>query len=241
MTANPQRDLGLVRDSADRLMHDVGLLSHEALAGPSLLPGWTRAHVVGHLIGNAEGLTRLLHWARTGEPTPQYPDEQSRDAGIEAVVGQPADVLSTRLRDATDMFAQTAAAMQEHEWTRSVRLGSAAKGREITAAELPWRRLVEQEVHNVDLDGAYTPAHWAPEFVHRLLDETAERFLSRPDVPALDLDAIDGDWSATSGEAAQRVRVEGPSPALLAWLTGRSAGQGLHVADSRLPALPGWL
>lgn len=240
MTANPQHDLGLVRQSAGQLVHDVGLLSDDALAEPSLLPGWTRAHVVGHLIGNAEGLTRLLIWALTAEPTPQYPDARSRNAGIEAAVGQPADLLAARLREVTDALLQTARDLDDVAWSATVALGPAAAGREMPAAELPWRRLVEQEVHNVDLDGAYTPAHWAPEFVHRLLDETTERFLDRPDVPALDLDAIDGDWSASCGEPAARTRVEGPSPALLAWLTGRSAGQGLHVSGPGLPTLPAW-
>ena len=237
---SPQHDLSLVRDSADQLVHDVTLFDDAALTGPSLLPGWTRAHVVGHLIGNAEGLTRLLHWARTGEPTPQYPDQQSRDAGIEAAVGEPRDRLLARLRESCDAFLAEADRLPPAAWDATVRLGPAAKGREMIAAELPWRRLVEQEVHNVDLDGAYTPAHWAPELVHRLLDETAERFLTRADVPPMDLEAIDGDWSATCGEHERRTRVEGPSPALLAWLSGRSAGQGLHVPDGELPTLPGW-
>lgn len=240
MTANPQHDLGLVRESAHQLLHDVALLGDEALAEPSHLPGWTRAHVVGHLIGNAQGLTRLLDWARTGRPTPQYPDDQSRAVGIESALGQPGELLVARLREATDAFLASAETMPEGAWAATVRLAPAAKGREIVAAELPWRRLVEQEMHNVDLDGAYTPAHWSVELVHRLLDETAARFLVRPDVPALDLEAIDGDWSATCGDPAQRVRVEGPSPALLAWLTGRSAGQGLHVPDAALPTLPAW-
>lgn len=237
---SPQHDLALVRESADQLVHDVTLLDDAALTGPSLLPGWTRAHVVGHLIGNAEGLTRLLHWARTGDATPQYPDQESRDAGIEAAVGEPRDRLLARLRETCDAFLAEADGMPPAAWDAGVRLGPAAKGREIVAAELPWRRLVEQEVHNVDLDGAYTPAHWAPELVHRLLDETAAHFLSRSDVPPLDLEAIDGDWSATCGDPEHRTRVEGPSPALLAWLSGRSAGQGLHAPGGALPKLPGW-
>lgn len=240
MTANPQHDLGLVRASADQLVHDVDLLSQNSLAEASLLPGWTRAHVVGHLIGNAEGLTRLLQWAHTGQTVPQYPDQQARDAGIEAAAGQPRDALSARLREATDAFVQKAGELTEADWSATVRLGAAAAGREIAAGELPWRRLVEQEVHNVDLGSAYTPAHWEPEFVHRLLTETGERYLTRPDIPALDLAAIDGDWAATCGEPGHRIEVEGPSPALLAWLTGRSSGEGLHLHNGALPTLPAW-
>mgnify|MGYP001816615209 CR=1 FL=1 len=235
-----RHDIGLVRESTDQLVHDVGLLSDEALAGPSLLPGWSRAEVVGHLIGNAEGLTRLLEWARTGIRTPQYFDQEGKDEGIASAIGQPARTLASRVRDASDEFVAVAETLTGADWTMRVRLGVNAGGRELPASELPWRRLVEQEVHNVDLDGAYTPAHWSDEFVHRLLDETARHFLPGEDVPPLDLQAVDGDWSADCGPTDIRTRIEGPSPALLAWLTGRSDGEGLHVSPPPLPDLPPW-
>jgi maleylpyruvate isomerase len=239
VTTDPAHDLLLVRESADQLVHDISLLRDDALEAPSLLPGWTRAHVIGHLIGNAEGLTRLLEWARSGEQVPQYPDQETKDAGISAALGQASGVLASRVRDAVDAFLAAAQALTEHDWAARVRLGVAAQGREITAGEVPWRRLVEQEVHNVDLAGAYTPAHWSQELVLRLLDETAEHYLRRPDVPALDLATLDSDWSAGCGDPAQRIRVEAPGPALLAWLTGRSSGEGLHHIED-LPALPAW-
>jgi maleylpyruvate isomerase len=236
---DPVRDLALVRLSADQLVHDVHLLDDSALAGASLLPGWTRAHVVGHLIGNADGLTRLLDGARTGHPTTMDDDAQQRQAGVEAAVGRPAQTLAAELRASIDRFVAMADGMGAEQWQTRVRLGPGGQGREISAAEVPWRRLVEQEVHNVDLAGAYTPAHWSDEFVHRLLDETAERYLRRDDVPALDLASVDGEWAAVTGAPAA-TRVEGPAPALLAWLTGRSGGEGLHVEPGPLPALPPW-
>ena len=65
-------------------------------------------------------------------------------------------------------------------------------------------------------------------------------YLTRPDMPALSLDALDGDWSGACGPAGDRATVEGPSPALLAWLIGRSSGEGLHVRPGPLPDLPPW-
>ena len=50
----------------------LGRLVPEDFAGPSLLPGWTRAHVLAHVAGNADALVNLLTWARTGEETPMY-------------------------------------------------------------------------------------------------------------------------------------------------------------------------
>jgi maleylpyruvate isomerase len=240
VTIDPHADLAAVRLSAEQLGHDVRLLGADALAGPSLLPGWSRAHVVGHLVGNAEGLTRLLEGALTGEPVHQYEDEAARNAPIEAALDQPADVLADRLHLATEAFVARAGELEPQHWQQRVRLGIGGHGREVPAAALPWRRLVEQEVHNVDLAGAYTPAHWSPQLVHRLLGEVAEHYLVRDDVPALDLRAVDGDWSAAIGDAATATRVEGPAPALLAWLIGRSGGEGLHVDPAPLPTLPAW-
>ncbi len=234
------RDLSLVRVSADLLVHDVQLLDDAALAGASLLPGWTRAHVVGHLIGNADGLTRLLDGARTGRATTMYDDAQQRAAGVDAAIGRSAQSLAADLRAGVDRFVAMADGVSAEQWQTRVRLGPGGQGREITAAEVPWRRLVEQEMHNVDLAGAYTPAHWSDEFVHRLLDETAQRYLTRDEVPALDLASVDGEWAASTGRPGA-THVEGPAPALLAWLTGRSGGEGLHVEPGPLPPLPPWL
>ena len=55
----------------------------DPLAAPSLLPGWSRAHVVAHVAGNAVALLNLLTWARTGVETPMYADDAARNADIE--------------------------------------------------------------------------------------------------------------------------------------------------------------
>ena len=60
------RDLHEVRYVHDELLALVDRLPERDFAGPSLLAGWTRAHVAAHLVHNAEGLTRLATWARTG-------------------------------------------------------------------------------------------------------------------------------------------------------------------------------
>ncbi len=236
---DPHHDLALVRVSALQLVHDVRLLDPAALAAPSMLPGWTRAHVVAHLVGNADGLTRLLHWADTGEVTPMYADAADREAAIEAVVADPAADLPGLLEASVARLLAAAEQLDDEQWQTVVRLGPGAQGRSVAAAEIPWRRLVEQEMHNVDLAGAYTPAHWADEFVHRLLAEVAERYLTRDDVPRLDLRTVDGEWASTH-EGTETTSVEGPAPALLAWLTGRSSGEGLRVQPGPLPSLPAW-
>src|SRR5215472_16842111 len=55
------------------LVRDLSWLTDADVREPSLLPGWTRGHVLTHLARNAEGGVRLLEWARTGVPSYAYP------------------------------------------------------------------------------------------------------------------------------------------------------------------------
>ncbi|WP_068950727.1 maleylpyruvate isomerase N-terminal domain-containing protein [Pararhizobium polonicum] len=42
-------------------------LSGSELCGPSLVPGWTRAHVIAHVSYHARGMTRLIEAVRDGQ------------------------------------------------------------------------------------------------------------------------------------------------------------------------------
>jgi maleylpyruvate isomerase len=52
--------------ATDELLGQISGLAEADVREPSLLPGWTRGHVLSHLARDAEGGTRLLGWARTG-------------------------------------------------------------------------------------------------------------------------------------------------------------------------------
>ncbi|HSK26952.1 MAG TPA: maleylpyruvate isomerase N-terminal domain-containing protein, partial [Jiangellales bacterium] len=87
--ADPVAGLDAVWESTARLLATAHRIGDDALTGASLCPGWSRAHVLGHLARNAEALGRLCAWARTGEPTPMYPSREARAADIEASARQP--------------------------------------------------------------------------------------------------------------------------------------------------------
>ncbi|MEI7631149.1 MAG: maleylpyruvate isomerase N-terminal domain-containing protein, partial [Actinomycetes bacterium] len=55
--------------SSAELLHQTELLvtsvrsmRDEQISEPSLLPNWSRGHVLAHLDGNALGLARLIRW-----------------------------------------------------------------------------------------------------------------------------------------------------------------------------------
>jgi maleylpyruvate isomerase len=206
------------------------------LREPSLCAGWTRAHVLTHVARNADGLVNLLTWARTGVETPQYASLEARDADIEAGSARPAAEITADLEAAAGRFAQAVAELPADRWDERVRMRS---GREVQASQIPWFRLVEVEIHHVDLDADYTPAHWPPDFVERVLRREARRLSERADFPALSLRDVDTQrvWSIGAGGPT----VTGPLAALLAWLIGRSPGDGLTVEPAEpLPSLPPW-
>jgi uncharacterized protein (TIGR03083 family) len=85
--------MGEASHSLDRLAAATGLLLATAAAlgdaevrGPSLLPGWSRGHVLTHIARNADGLGNLLRWARTGAETPMYASAESNGCSAGAAV-----------------------------------------------------------------------------------------------------------------------------------------------------------
>ena len=61
----PNEALSWMREGEAHVLGYCAQLDDDALAAPSQLPGWDRAHVVGHLARNADALQNLVTWARS--------------------------------------------------------------------------------------------------------------------------------------------------------------------------------
>jgi len=228
-----------VERATQRLLKTASTLGgDEGVSGPSLLPGWTRGHVLAHIARNADGLTNLLTWARTGVVTPQYASSQQREDDIEAGSPRPLEVQLADVRDSAARFAAAADLMPAPAWAVTLDIPGARQ----PAARVVWRRLREVEVHHVDLNAGYTAADWSDAFSHRLLHEVVTGFAQREDAPALVLRPTDTGHEAAIGPPNGAVTVAGPSHALVAWLIGRSPGEGLTVSpEGSLPTPPAWI
>lgn len=243
MTAyrDPTASLAEVEAATGRVINGAGKLTDADLLEPSPLPRWTRGHVLTHLARNADGLRNLLVWAATGVETPMYASPEARHADINAGAGRPAAEQLADLVGSAERFGTAATEVPEAHWSTIVKLRG---GFPIPAWEIFVRRLREVEIHHVDLDVGYTPAHWPAEWVARSLPDIAEGLADREDYPALLLRCEDTDREipVRPSAAAEATTVSGPEPALLAWLIGRSAGDGLGVepTGTPLPALPKW-
>src|SRR5690242_21249365 len=101
--------LDRVAAATDRVLVTATGLSDAQARGPSLLPGWSRGHVLTHIARNADGLRNLLIWARAGTQTPMYASAESRSADIEAGAGRPAADLAADVGESAVAFATEAA------------------------------------------------------------------------------------------------------------------------------------
>jgi maleylpyruvate isomerase len=229
--------LALVDESAARLLAAVSDLTDAEAREPSLLPGWTRAHVLSHLARNADALSNLLTWARTGDPTPMYPSQQERNRAIEEGARQSVSRLRDEIGRSHVRFAEAAAALPEDAWAARVEWGADNRGG--PASFVPVLRALELELHHTDLGLAHLPAAWPCDLVKEALPYAADGLDDRAGEPLV-LQATDTWATLEYGGGAGRT-VEGPQAALLAWVTGRSDGADLAVVpEGGLPEIGAW-
>ena len=152
------------RPSSGRSTH----LSPEELAAPSLLPGWTRAHVVAHVALNGFALAGVLDGLVHDQPVAMYESDEQRDAQIEDLAeAEPSELREQHLA-ATTAFADAVEALQDEHWSGHIdRLPGGPAWPAV--AVVPTRRR-EVEVHHADLGTSYTRADWPRDFVAELLD-----------------------------------------------------------------------
>jgi maleylpyruvate isomerase len=210
----------------------LAALSDADLAGPSRLPGWSRRHVIAHLARNAEALSRLLTWARTGVETPMYADADERAAAIESSAQQPPGQLRVEFEDTARDWQRQADELSAGQWAAPVR---SARGRPIPAAEVPWMRAREVWLHALDLDADVTVGDLPDDFSTALIDDVSGFFSAAPDCPPMRLVSPGHQWAI--GESGPQI--DGSAREIAAWLTGRSDGTALRPATR--PALPPWL
>jgi maleylpyruvate isomerase len=209
----------------------LGRLTDEEFGAPSLLPGWSKATVLGHVARNADALVNLLSWARTGVETPMYPTPEARDAGIAEAAALPAAELRAEVLGSTARLVEAVRQMSDNDWAAEVRT---AQGRTVPASEVPWMRCREVWVHAVDLDAGVGFTDVPDAVLTALIDDVFGMWERRGQVPGVTVFSEGRTW----GEGT--VAVAGKLGPVAAWVTGRSTGADLD-SDGRLPGLPGWL
>lgn len=237
---DPARARSWVDWGTDFLLRTAGGLADHELSRPSLVPGWTRRHLLAHVAEHAEALDRLLARARTGVHVARQPSPVERARDVEegsklAPVFLRTWVLASaqRLATAFDEVLPRAGAMEV----------VTDRGRHRRLDALPWLRAREVLLHTVDLDGPVTFDHLPREFLVELVtaastptsaqtsaQTSTQTSTATSDRPALWLEAVDDGQHWTVDGTGPQVRVSGSLAALAAWSTGRGR-VGLAISD----------
>jgi maleylpyruvate isomerase len=221
--------------ASTRYLGALSDLSDDDMRAPSLLPGWSRGHVVTHLARNADAFCNLLHWAQSGQERYMYESRETRDADIEAGAGRSAHDLRV---DASASAARLVQAINELDVEHEDNLVARAPGMPtFPAREVATHRWAEVEVHHADLDTGYGPENWSTDLADLLLSQVME---DRADGPSMVLRSIDSGRVWKYGVPGQGPTIEGRACDLAWWVTGRGEGSGLRSDAPVLPQLEKW-
>jgi maleylpyruvate isomerase len=164
-----QRELhDRIDDATQRLLGTARIMADSDLRAPSLLPGWTRGHVLAHLARGADAMRNLLVGARSGQGRPAYASAEARQADIDQGAAMTAKDLAVDLADSAMALRTVARQLPDQAWQVRLRILDSAP---FPAAQILTRRLVELELHHCDLGAGYGPADWPAAFAAMELAE----------------------------------------------------------------------
>ncbi|HEY5164647.1 MAG TPA: maleylpyruvate isomerase N-terminal domain-containing protein [Acidimicrobiia bacterium] len=161
--AGPERDLGRASDAQYRFLDVIGGFNDSDLRRPSLLPGWTVAHVLVHLARNADSHRRRAEAAARGDVIDQYPGGfEGRAAQIEGGAARTRAEILDDVGSSADGMQTAWRRVPDSAWDV---ISRDVSGKERPLRSLPARRWQELEVHIVDVDAGVTHRGWSADFV----------------------------------------------------------------------------
>ncbi|MDQ0000584.1 maleylpyruvate isomerase family mycothiol-dependent enzyme [Pseudarthrobacter sulfonivorans] len=216
-------------------------LADAELDGGSLLPGWTRRHIVAHVGYNARAIARLIEWAATGVETPMYASPEARNHEID--FGSTLSPIALR-----HLFDHSAVHLNVEwrdlpadAWHHKVKT---AQGRVVPAEETVWMRTREVWMHAVDLDNGATFNDIPTPVLERLLEDITGAWHTRGTDTGLVVKITGTDVAFGDTSAADPTIITGPLPAVVEWAAGRGNGGVTATGSSApggTPTAPKWI
>ncbi|GAB3697355.1 maleylpyruvate isomerase family mycothiol-dependent enzyme [Mariniluteicoccus flavus] len=230
--SKPSADLMADIDAAyERLVDTLDSFDADGWRAPSLLPGWTRAHVVAHLNDNAVCFAEALEGLSRGATVPVYASDEARNAAIEEGATLSGEDLLAQGSEGHRRWRQAIAGMDAKAFEGEVE--RVPGGVRFPAAVAPILREREIEMHHADLDAGYGPDDWSTDFVERLMETLLWDMGEKGD---LTLETTDTGARHELGAGGQVIR---GTAARLAWWLARQDPSGLE-SDADIPDLGPW-
>jgi maleylpyruvate isomerase len=232
-------------DVADRLLtarrgtayfaQRLAELGDRELNADSLLPGWSRRHLVAHVGYNAAALCRLMDWATTGTETPMYASAEQRAREIDEGATLNAGALRNLVAHTVARLDAKWRHLPPAAWSAPVRT---AQGRIVPASEAVWMRTREVWIHAVDLGSGGRFGDFPPVVLQSLLADIVDAWRRNDRGEGLVLD-VEGCQPISITSAAPTRTVAGPLPAVVRWAAGRGT-VGVDI-DGAAGGPPRWL
>jgi len=215
-------------------------LRDEEFDEPSLLPGWTRRHLIAHVGFNARANARLVEWARTGIETPMYESDTQRADEIAFGATLPTEALRNLCAHAAVHLNVEWRDLAEDSWSNEVRT---AQGRLVPVSETVWMRTREVWIHAVDLRNGASVDDFPAQLIDLLLDDLVRVWRRKRGEGAPDITLVPADRQETYSilGTGDGMVVQGSAVDLVGWGIGRRARGVLTVDGDVPPPAPGWL
>jgi maleylpyruvate isomerase len=237
MTAiTPDTVLAELHKAADVVASLAAKLTEEDVPAPSLLPGWTRGHVLAHITGISNAMARQLEFAARGETVELYDGGyDGRTTAIEAAAGHGIDEHRRDLTAALERALHAFDSLEPGGWQVPI---SYRGGVVLDGGQALWRELV---IHASDLGTGRGPETWSRQFCEHLFDFLSARV---PDGQKFVLQPL-GLPPVAIGAGGRSTVISGMVTDIAAWLAGREPSLGSLRASAAadgvdLPELLPW-
>ncbi len=236
-----QEDLLQARRGTAFFARKLNELSDAELDGATLLPDWTRRHVVAHVGYNARAIARLVEWAATGVETPMYPSPEARNHEINFGATLPPIALRNLFDHSAVHLSVEWRDLPDPRWANEVRT---AQGRTVPASETVWMRTREVWIHAVDLNNGAAFSDIPTPVLERLLGDITGAWKTRGTDTGLLIKVTNTELTFGDTSATNPTVITGPLPAVVEWATGRGVnGTTAHrtLANGTTVAAPKWI
>lgn len=159
------------------LLAGLAPLTDDDFHAPSLLPRYSRGHVVTHIANKAKAHVLIFGGPAVGEIRQLHPDGYDPDLAADLGASRSAAELRSDLTRCFELLETTWDALDDTLWDRR---GVMAAGPR-TMAEIVAHHLRNVEVHHVDLDIGHRPSDWPTILVEGELSKRLRSFPDRAD------------------------------------------------------------
>lgn len=229
----PLTELGWARRGTAHFARKLNELTDAELAGPSLIPGWSRRHVIAHVAYQARGLARLVEAVRSGKRAETLQESEAQNEDVEFGATLPAHALRYLFKHSEVHLNVEWRDAGEKEWGGTAR---SLSGNIIALHDTPWLRAREIWLRTVDLENGGSFLDFPVEVVDRMQQEILGHLRARGHLQGVELLATDRVAVCANKTG---VLVAAQATDLLRWLSGRGARR-LQVRGSLREIPPLW-